>query len=108
MEITQIVNENAVNQKKKNGLESFRCSELHQNLCEELKKNLHGPDALHELEMLVANPMCVHAKLARDRQPSIQRSTGRSRSTGGAVGTPDLAFMSLCKFYFLVGFLNGF
>ena len=31
------------------------------------KKGLHGPDALHELEMLVANLMCVHAKTARDR-----------------------------------------
>ena len=50
--------------------------------------------------------MCVHAKSARDRQPSIQRSTGRSRLTSRAVmGTPHLAFMSLCKFAFLVFFL---
>ena len=48
------------------------------------KKGLHGPDTLHELEMLVANLICVHAKLTRDRQPSIQRSTGTSRSTGWA------------------------
>ena len=82
MGITQIVNQNAV--KCKNGPQSFRCSEFHQNLCEQLKKDLHGPDALHELEMLVVNLMCVHAKSARDRQPSIQRPTGRSRSTGWA------------------------
>ena len=69
---------------QKNAPQSFTCSEFHQNLCEELKKSFHCPDALHELEMLVANPMCVHAKSARDRQPSIHRSTGRSRSTGWA------------------------
>ena len=69
---------------QKNGLQSFKRSEFHQNFCEELKKGLHGPNALHELEMLVANLMCVHVKLARDRQPSIQKSTGRSRSTGWA------------------------
>ena len=34
--------------------------------------------------MLVVNLICVHAKLTRDRQPSIQRSTGTSRSTGWA------------------------
>ena len=45
---------------QKNDPQSFRCSEYHQNLCEELKKGLHGPDALHKLEMLVANLMCVH------------------------------------------------
>ena len=69
---------------QKNGPQSFRCSEFHQNFCEEPKKGLHVPDALHELEILVANLMCVNAKSARDRQPSIQRSAGRSRSTGWA------------------------
>ena len=72
---------------RKNGPQSFRFSKFHQNLCEELKKGLHGPGALHELEMLVANLMCVqyiYAKSASDRQPSIQKSTGRSRSTGWA------------------------
>ena len=83
MRITQIVNENAAKYKK-NGLHPSLCSEFHQNLCEELKKGLHGPDALHELEMLVTNLMCVHAKSAHDQQASIQRSTGRSRSTGWA------------------------
>ena len=94
---------------QKNGPQSFRCSKFDQNLCEELKKGLYGPDALHEVEKLVANLMCVHAKSVRDRQPNIQRSTGRSRSTGWAVmGTPDLTFVSLCKFSFVVEFLNGF
>ena len=46
--------------------------EFHQNFCEKLKKGLHGPDALHELEMLVANLICVHAKLTRD-DPKIDR-----------------------------------
>ena len=64
---------NYANRKRKcgevqtNGPQSFRCSEFHQNLCKELKKGLHGPEALHELEMLVANLMCVHAKSAPDR-----------------------------------------
>ena len=81
---------NYVNRKRKcdevqnNGPQSIRCSEFHQNFCEELKKGLHGPDALHELEMLVANLIYIHAKLTRDRQPSIQRSTGTSRSTSWA------------------------
>ena len=70
MGITQIVNENAV-KRKKNGPQSFGCFEFHQNFCEELKKGLHDPDALHELEMLVAILICVYAKLTRDRQPSI-------------------------------------
>ena len=53
-------------------------------------------------EMLVANQKCVHAKSARDRQPSIKRLSGRSRST------PDQAFMSSSKFSFMVEFFNGF
>ena len=56
MGITQIVNENAV-KCKKNAFQSFRCFEFHQNLCEELKKGLHGLD---ELEMLVADLMRVN------------------------------------------------
>ena len=69
---------------QKNGPQSLTCSEFHQNLCKELPTDFHCPDALHELEMLVTNLMCVHAKSARDRQPSIHRSTGRLRSTGWA------------------------
>ena len=45
---------------QKNALQSFRCFEFHQNLCEELKKSLHGLDALRELKMLVADLMCVN------------------------------------------------
>ena len=52
--------------------------------------------------------MCVHAKSARHREPSVERSTGRSRSTGWAIGTSDLAFISVRKFSFLIEFLNGF
>ena len=67
---------------KKYGLQCFGCSEFHQNLREKLKKGLHGLDAKRDLEILVVILMCVHAKSARDRLPSIQRLT--SRSTGWA------------------------
>ena len=43
--------------------------------------------------MLVANLICVHAKLTRDRQPSIQRSTGIGAGSGvpgGAQAPPEL------------------
>ena len=90
---------------QKNGPQSFRCSEFHQNLCEKLEKGLHGPDALRELEMLVANLICahVHAKSTRDRLPSIQRSTGRSRSSGWA---PLIKLLRACaSSFFWLGFL---
>ena len=68
---------------QKNGPQFFRCSEFHQNVCEELKKGLRGPDALHEPEKLVANLICVHAKMTRDRQPaSKDRPVHRDRLVG--------------------------
>ena len=77
MGITHIVNENAV-KCEKNDLHSYRCSEFHQNLLEELKKGLHGPDALHELEMLEANLMCVHATKLPHR-PAIDSQAFQDR-----------------------------
>ena len=67
---------------QKNGPQSFKCSEFHHNLCEELKKGFHGSDALHEREMLVANLMCVHYmpnRSAIDSQSSNNRPVDPDR-----------------------------
>ena len=82
MEITQIVNENAV-KCKKTILNPSDVPNSIQIYVKSLKKGLHGPDALHELEMLVANLMCVHAKSAAiDSQASKDRPVECDRLVG--------------------------
>ena len=72
---------------QKNGPQSFRCSKFLQNLSlsEELKKGLPGPDALHQLEMFVANLMFVQYtpnQPAIDSQASEDRPVNRDRLVG--------------------------
>ena len=91
-----------------NRLQSFKCSEFHQNICEELKKGLHGPDALHELEMLVANLMCVQCTCQIGPRSTANHSKIDRYIAIDWLDNPDQAFMSLRKFSFLVEFFNGF
>ena len=76
------------------------------DLREELKKGLHGLNALHELEMLVANLMSVQYMPNR---PAIDSQVSKDRPVDcDRLVYPDQAFMSLCKFSFLVEFFIGF
>ena len=89
MGIPQFANENAVKSKKglhgPDAFEEQTKKDFHgPDAFEEQKKDLHDPDELRELEMLLPKLIMQmpNPDSARDRLPGMQRSTGGSRSAG--------------------------